>query len=83
MFTWKETNSIYYLLWRHIFLGMYQYAIKFRYPVVSGKMLPDNISVFDIGEIGVKILERELKSCLTGLTSAPSFVDNQTCSSFI
>ena len=42
-------------------LGMY------RIPV-SGKILPD-ISVFDIGETGVKTLERELKSYLTGLTS--------------
>ena len=31
--------------------------------------LPDNISVFGIGETGVKTLERELKSCLIGLTS--------------
>ena len=38
-------------------------------PVVSGKILLDNISVFAIGETGVKILERELKSYLTGLTS--------------
>ena len=84
MFTWKETNSIYYLLWRHIiFLEMYRYPVKYLYPVVSGKMLPDNILVFDIGETGVKTLERELKSCVTGLTSAPSFVDYQTRSSFI
>ena len=27
---------------------------------LSGKILPDNISVFDIVEIGVKTLEREL-----------------------
>ena len=31
--------------------------------------LSDNISVFEIGETGVKTLERELKSYLTGLTS--------------
>ena len=36
---------------------------------VSGKILPDNISVFEIGETGVKTLERELKSYLTALTS--------------
>ena len=46
-----------------------RYPVKFRYPVVSGKILPDNISVFEIGETGVKTLERELKSYLTGLTS--------------
>ena len=46
-----------------------------RYPVVSfirqnfTGYLPDNISVFEIGETGVKTLEREFKSCLTGLTS--------------
>ena len=45
-----------------------RYPVKFRYPVVSGKILPD-ISVFEIGETGVKTLERELKSYLTGLTS--------------
>ena len=66
----------------------YRYPVKFRYPVVSGirknftGYLPDNISVFEIDETGVKTLEREFKSCLTGLT-APSFVDCQTCSSFI
>ena len=43
-------------------VGMY------RIPV-SGESLPDNISVFEIGEIGVKTLERELKLYLTGLTS--------------
>ena len=42
---------------------MYQIRIS-----VSGKILPD-ISVFEIGETGVKTLERELKSYLTGLTS--------------
>ena len=43
----------------------------FRYQVVSGIRLnfTVNISVFEIGETGVKTLERELKSCLTGLTS--------------
>ena len=46
----------------------YQYPVKFRYPV-SDKILPDNISVFEIGETAVKTLERELKSYLTGLTS--------------
>ena len=50
-------------------VGMYRIPVKFRYPVVSGKTLPDNISVLEIGETGVKTLERELKSCLTGLTS--------------
>ena len=35
----------------------------FRYQVVSGIRLnfTDNISVFEIGETGVKTLERELK----------------------
>ena len=45
-----------------------RYPVKFRYPVVSGKILPDNISVFEIGETGVKTLERELKSCSTSCT---------------
>ena len=49
----------------------------------SGKILPDNISVFEIGETGVKTLEQELKSYLTGLMSHASCVDCQTCSSFI
>ena len=44
---------------------------KIPLPVVSSKIFPDNISVFEIGETGVKIFERELKSCLTGLTSLP------------
>ena len=47
----------------------YQYLVKFCYPVVSGKhfteYLPDNISVFEIGETGVKTLEQELKSFAT------------------
>ena len=46
-----------------------RYPVKFHYPVVSGKILPDNISVFEIDEIGVKTLEQELKSYLTGLMS--------------
>ena len=37
--------------------------------LVSSKILPDNISVFEIGETGVKTLEREIRSCLNGLTS--------------
>ena len=37
---------------------------------LNGKVLPDiYISVFGIGETGVKTLERELKSYLTGLKS--------------
>ena len=58
------------------FIGMHriQILVKFRYPVVFSirlnftRYLPDT-SVFEIGETGVKTLERELKSCLTGLTS--------------
>ena len=37
--------------------------------LLSSKILLDNISVFEIDEIGVKTLQRELKSCLTCLTS--------------
>ena len=40
-----------------------RYPVKFGYPVASGKILPYNISDFEIGETGVKTLERELKSC--------------------
>ena len=47
---------------------MYWIPISGKIPL-SGKILPDNISVFEIGETGVKTLEREFKSCLTGLTS--------------
>ena len=43
----------------------YWYTVKFRCPVVSGKILPDNISAFVIGETSVKTLERELKSCFS------------------
>ena len=52
-----------------------RYPVKFHYPVVSGirknftGYLADNISVFEIDEIGVKTLEQELKSYLTGLMS--------------
>ena len=53
----------------------YRHPVKFRYQIVSSiwynftGYLPD-ISVSEIGEIGAcKTLERELKSCLTGLTS--------------
>ena len=61
-------------------LGMYRIRIPVSSKIplsgsipVSGRILPDNlpdnILVFEIGETGVKTLERELKSCLTGLTS--------------
>ena len=52
-------------------LEMYriQILVKFHY-LVSGKIVSDNISVF---EIGVKTLEWELKWCLTGLTSHTFF----------
>ena len=43
--------------------------VKFLYQVVSSKILLDSILISEIGEIGVKTLERELKSCLTGSTS--------------
>ena len=73
-----SVNAKYYLLYilftiiklsqRRCFSFCYQKlpCTGYRYPV---KFFPDNISVFEIDEIGVKTLERELKSCLTGLTS--------------
>ena len=48
-------------------------GIKFRYTVVSGKILLDVYRIlfrfFEIRETGVKTFERELKSCFTALTS--------------
>ena len=43
-------------------LGMCRIPIKFGYRSLD-------ISVFEIGETGVKTFKHELKSCLTGLTS--------------
>ena len=71
------------------YLGMYsiRYPEKVRYLVVSVscKIFPDNISVFEIHcETGVKTLEQELKSCVTGLMSH-AFICSLplTCTSFI
>ena len=58
-------------------VGKYRIPVSGKIPI-SGKIfpdiiVPDNILVFWIGETGAKkiilTLERELKSCLTGLTS--------------
>ena len=46
-------------------LGMYQILVSGTIPLscnVSGKILLDNISVFEIGETGVKTLQQELIS---------------------
>ena len=50
------------------YLGMYRILVCGKIPI-SGKFLLDKISVFEIGETGVKTLEQELKPCLTGLPS--------------
>ena len=42
------------------YLGMYRILVCGKIPI-SGKFLLDKISVFEIGETGVKTLEQELK----------------------
>ena len=53
-----------------------RYPVRFRYPVASGKILPDIYQIiifliifFNFWDNGEKTLEREFKSYLTGLTS--------------
>ena len=46
------------------YLGMYRILVCGKIPI-SGKFLLDKISVFEIGETGVKTLEQELKSFAT------------------